>query len=243
MHTRQVQYTGEAGAAPQDYAVYGAYQPSHYAGTLDGSAHPSNAAGGHDYQEYFAQDISNPGPRHDRGFNWGTWAAEIITMSLAILLTAAIIGILAWMDGEPYFETWRVPLSINTVLAILTAALSAASLHAVSSAIGQLKWIEFKTRRRTLKMWEVYDSCSRGPMGALEALYRLPGSILLLGTLVTLGSVTIGTFTQQTVALVPRNVTTPDPGAAVIKFAMDYNTFPKQNGLGFWHNPDSKSFF
>ncbi|KAJ1326994.1 DUF3176 domain-containing protein [Microdochium nivale] len=181
-----------------------------------------------------------PATGHDAtaAYSWGTWTMENLTLTMAVVLTGAVVGILVWMDDEPYFESWTVPLSINTVLAILAAAISAGSLHAVSSAIGQLKWLEFKTEKRTLAMWDVYDDCSRGPLGALEALYKLPGSILKLGTLFTLGSLSIGTFTQQTVELVPRNVTTPDPASTTMRFALEYNTFPRQNGLFTWKETD-----
>ncbi|KXJ89022.1 hypothetical protein Micbo1qcDRAFT_206609 [Microdochium bolleyi] len=253
----------ESAATPYHYEPVDTYDLSHYAypsPTTPGHyAYPSPMTPGHyaypsptvpcpyDYAEnggneqYYTPLPTVQSAKSGDGHRWGTWTLDIITLSLAVLLAAAIVGILIWMDNKPYFETWRVPLSINSVLAILTAAMTAANLHAVSSAIGQLKWLEFSTKQRTLRLWEVYDDCSRGPMGAVEALFRLPGSILTMGALVTLLSLAIGTLTQQTVELVPRFVTTPDPATTVMSFAMDYNTFPKQNGLSSWNSPDIAS--
>ncbi|KAI0406028.1 hypothetical protein F4802DRAFT_606543 [Xylaria palmicola] len=151
------------------------------------------------------------------------WTGEFTTLG-----TKHPIGerILVWLNEKPYFENWKVPLSINTVLAILTTASKTALMHSVGSAIGQIKWVDYQAVPQKLGNFEIYDEYSRGPGGAVKALFRLPRSTLLLGALVTVLSLGVDPFTQQVVQLKGIEVKTLNESFK-IDFAMDYNTLPQ----------------
>jgi hypothetical protein len=90
-----------------------------------------------------------------------------IVASLAFL--AALVGLLAAFDGRPIFDYGQVTL--NTLIAILSAANKATIIYAVGHAIGQWKWISFSGReRRRLLDFERIESASRGPLGSLSLL-------------------------------------------------------------------------
>lgn len=91
-----------------------------------------------------------------------------IVASLGFL--AALVGILVAFDGRPIFDQHAVTL--NTFVAILSAASKATIIYAVSHAIGQWKWIAFSNRRRRLLDFERVESASRGPLGSLSLLFN-----------------------------------------------------------------------
>ncbi|KAJ2979845.1 hypothetical protein NUW58_g7097 [Xylaria curta] len=167
------------------------------------------------------------------------WTGEFATLVLSVLIEGALIGILVWMNGEPYFEKWKAPLSINTVVAILTTASKTALMHSVGSAIGQIKWVDYQAAPQKLSNFEIYDECSRGPGGAVRALFQLPRSILVLGALVTLLGLGVDPFTQQVVQLNEVEMKTLDESVK-IDFAVDYNTFPRQSSINTFTKTDGK---
>ncbi|KAI1310670.1 hypothetical protein F5Y03DRAFT_403049 [Xylaria venustula] len=156
------------------------------------------------------------------------WKGEIITLIISIFLEATLIGILVSLNGKPYFENWRAPLSINTVVSILTTLSKAALMHSVGSAISQIKWVDYQAVPQKLGDFEIYDECSRGPEGAIKALFRLPRSILVLGALATVLGLGFGPFTQQLVQLQEVEIKSLNESLK-IDFAVDYNTFPWQS--------------
>ncbi|KAI0444315.1 hypothetical protein F4803DRAFT_573297 [Xylaria telfairii] len=147
---------------------------------------------------------------------------------MSLLLEGVLIGILASLNGTPYFENWRLPLSINTVVSILTTLSKAALMHSVASTISQIKWIDYQVVPQKLGNFEIYDECSRGPGGALKALFWLPRSMVVLGALATILGLGIGPFTQQLVQLKEVEVKFINESLK-IDFAVDYNTFPWQS--------------
>ncbi|KAI1334513.1 hypothetical protein F5Y15DRAFT_287688 [Xylariaceae sp. FL0016] len=181
----------------------------------------------------------NPAKEQPKSKRWA-WGWEITSLTLSILLVAAQVGILIFMSGKRYYESWTVFLSLNTVLAILTTAYKAAQLHAVGAAIGQLKWVDFKTRTQPLYNFNLYDETSRGPQGALQFIFQVRWGVATIGALVTLLALASDPFTQQVVLLEPRNVTTPDD-TVLFGFSHNYSTDPKQTGLSGFSAPEISS--
>ncbi|KAI1502560.1 hypothetical protein F5X99DRAFT_158550 [Biscogniauxia marginata] len=169
-----------------------------------------------------------------------SWSWEISTLTLSVLFFGAQIGILVYVHDKPYYEMWRFTLSLNTVLAILTAGYKASQLHAVGAAISQVKWIDFKAKPQRLWNFELYDESSRGPQGALEFLLRVPWGLATIGAIVTLLGLAADAFTQQVVFLEPRNVTTPD-NSVFFGYSLEYDTRPNQTGLSSFQAPELSS--
>ncbi|KAI0018570.1 hypothetical protein F4780DRAFT_513560 [Xylariomycetidae sp. FL0641] len=165
------------------------------------------------------------------------WIREILSLIASLLLIGVQIGLLVYMDGKPYYETWRPFLSLNTALAILTTAYKTAQLHAVGAAIGQVKWIDFRDRQQRLSNFEIYDESSRGPLGAISFLFSVRWGVATLGALVTLLALANDPFTQQVVHLEQRNVTFPD-NAALFGHSYEYDTHPEQTGLSWYTYPE-----
>jgi hypothetical protein len=121
-------------------------------------------------EETKSQD-SREGPRRNRNGSQ-TQIRDIGTLIISILASlgflAALVGLLFAFDGKPIFDQHAVTL--NTFVAILSAASKATIVYAVSHAIGQWKWIAFSNRRRRLLDFERVESASRGPLGSLSLL-------------------------------------------------------------------------
>ncbi|KAI3343232.1 hypothetical protein F4824DRAFT_444964, partial [Ustulina deusta] len=169
-----------------------------------------------------------------------SWILELAVLALSVLLFAAQVAILIWVTDKPYYEVWKVPLSLNAVVSTLTIAYKAGQLHAVGVAIGQVKWIDFKTAPRRLRQFELYDAASRGPQGALEFVLKLRWGLATLGAFVILFALAVDPFIQQVIELKSQNVTTPDE-TAVFGFAQGYDTKLHGTGLNGVINPDIAS--
>ncbi|KAI0396431.1 hypothetical protein F5Y17DRAFT_102136 [Xylariaceae sp. FL0594] len=166
-----------------------------------------------------------------------SWTLEVFGLVMSVLFIGAQVALLVWIQNKPYYETWKFPLSINAVLAILTTASKTSQLFPVGEAIGQVKWVDFKAAPQRLISWEMYDRTSRGPQGAAEFLLRMRASLATLGALVILLALALDPFTQQVVHLEAQNVTTPDD-RAIIGFGRQYNTEPAQTGLSSLFKPE-----
>jgi len=94
---------------------------------------------------------------------------SIVVFAVVLLLSllGAFVGLLFAFDGNPIFESHGVTL--NTLVAVISAVSKASILYAVSFAIGQAKWTAFSRHRRLLD-FERIDSASRGAPGSLRLL-------------------------------------------------------------------------
>lgn len=84
-------------------------------------------------------------------------------------------------------------------------------LYPVAEGISQLKWIFFQRNAYTLSYLEIFDYASRGPLGALNSLWRLKFQAMLasVGAIATVLAIAIDPFTQQILSYptVPVNAT------------------------------------
>ncbi|KAI0441145.1 hypothetical protein F4803DRAFT_576891 [Xylaria telfairii] len=168
------------------------------------------------------------------------WILELITLALSVVFFAAQVALLIWVMDKAYYQVWKVPLSLNAVIAILTTASKASQLHSVGEAIGQLKWVDFKTAPRRLRQFELYDATSRGPQGAAEFVVKGKWGLATVGALVIIFSLAADPFTQQVIELKAQNVTTPD-NTAVFGFTRRYDTNQHQTPLNGILNPSISS--
>lgn len=129
------------------------------------------------------------------------WGGEVLAIALALASTAAIIAVLATIDGKPILS-WQYSIQPATVIAILSAIAKAALFVPVAECIGQLKWSYFENPR-ALNQMQAFDNASRGPWGALTLLWHTRGKALLasVGALAMLLAPTFEPFTQQVIQL------------------------------------------
>ena len=91
---------------------------------------------------------------------WWWW--EIAPILLSIMCTFAMVIVLARIEDTP-LDDWKFSIQLNSLIAILTTTSKAAMLVAVTTAIGQLKWLHFTARRDHLLNFQRFDDASRGP--------------------------------------------------------------------------------
>jgi hypothetical protein len=132
------------------------------------------------------------------------WYLEIITVVVAILLTAAIIILLAHYDRKTMPE-WPFDINLSTAINLLSTFLRAAMIAAVAEIVGQIKWTWFTERTRPLHHLQDFDSASRSVLGSLRLLgvvlwnmgFTSAGLLGIGAALVTIASLAVGPFTQQ----------------------------------------------
>jgi hypothetical protein len=133
------------------------------------------------------------------------WLFEFITSVVALGLIVGIVGIFIYMDNEP-LSTWTIPLSLNTIISIMTSACTAALIHGVSAFIGQAKWLRFKNGPHKLAEFGKFDEASRGIWGSLVLITTVPWSLATLGAIITILCSTVAPFAQQVIRLEPRDI-------------------------------------
>jgi hypothetical protein len=97
-------------------------------------------------------------------------------------------------------------------------------LMVVGQALGQLKWQHFENRPRRLIDFEIFDSASRGPWGALDLLYHIHWRALAgsTGAIITVLAVAMDPFAQQVIQFNTRLVTARNE-TSVISAARAYD--------------------
>lgn len=101
--------------------------------------------------------------------NSGSWKVEIVSYIIAVCSFAAVVGVLAHYNGKKMPE-WPTGMTLNTLIALLTAIANAALASPLQQGISQLKWISFKRKSRPLTDMEVFDDASRGVWGSIKLL-------------------------------------------------------------------------
>ncbi|KAL2832742.1 hypothetical protein BJY01DRAFT_253764 [Aspergillus pseudoustus] len=146
-----------------------------------------------------------------------TWFYEILATVFSVGCFVSIVGILAAFDGKPT-PTFAYSLTLNTVISILATASKASLIFMISECTGQLKWLWFYKGgdRKPLNGMQLFDSASRGPLGALMVLFQHKGgSLVSLGALIMLLSTPYDAFVQQILTYPIRNtiIATDSPAA------------------------------
>ncbi|KAL3468103.1 hypothetical protein BJX64DRAFT_84744 [Aspergillus heterothallicus] len=139
-----------------------------------------------------------------------TWFYEMLATVFSVGCFVAILGILAAYDGKAT-PKFAYSLTLNTVISILATASKVSLVFVVGECTGQLKWLWFyhDSKRRRLDGMQLFDSASRGPLGALMVLFSHKGrSIVSLGALVMLLSIPYDAFVQQILTYPIRNTVT-----------------------------------
>ncbi|KAL4810344.1 hypothetical protein BDV18DRAFT_156711 [Aspergillus unguis] len=145
-----------------------------------------------------------------------TWSAKLLDTWLyeatAILFSAgcfiAVICILSVYNGKPA-PSFSYGVTLNAIVSILATASKSALVFVIGECIGQLKWLWFYTggtKGENLNGMQLFDSASRGPLGALTVLFQHRGrSLVSLGALITILALPFDPFMQQILTYPMRN--------------------------------------
>lgn len=162
-----------------------------------------------------------PRPSHSRHV-LSYWCLEILTVIVAILLLAAIIGLLSYYDGR-YMPEWSFDINLNSAIAFLSTFLRAAIVAAVAEIIGQIKWTWFTERTRPLHHLQDFDAASRSIIGSFRLVvvvmwnwgFTSAGLLGMSAALVTIASLAVGPVTQQAVRSAPCPLLLPQVRSAI----------------------------
>ncbi|KAK2056872.1 hypothetical protein LY76DRAFT_547640 [Colletotrichum caudatum] len=202
----------------QSLGSYKAYQSAFVSADDDPPCEPALSSNGESRRSVPSRWSRISEKTHVKSENFspsGSWMFEVVSLFVAILATASIIGVLGAYDGKP-LASWRFQITINAVIALLATVATATIAVVLSSGISQLKWIRFN-RRRPLSDMEVFDDASRGTWGALMMLVKRRGGFLgSFGAFVAILTLAFNPFAQQ-IATFHARTTNSTEGATNIR--------------------------
>lgn len=131
------------------------------------------------YQSTEAPEITRPTHSSKQPGRWTAWTEdgwllEAASTLLGILFVVALFVVLQAYDGHPqpqFGEFLGSALTLNTVVAILSAAAGAALLYPVAECVSQWKWMWFSKEHRPLSHMAVFDEASRGMHGVFMLIW------------------------------------------------------------------------
>lgn len=103
------------------------------------------------------------------------WLWELTSMALSALCLCFIALLLGFYNNRALPKQWPLGFTLNTYIAIFSAFFKYTVAVPVDAAMGQLKWIWFRTSPKPLMDFERLDIASRGLWGSLAVLARTRG--------------------------------------------------------------------
>jgi Protein of unknown function (DUF3176) len=204
---------------------------------------------GRQNQHLVGDDLSSkptPFPPHSKASSLQSfwlrgWLGEIAALVGALVALVALISVLRVYENKPNPEL-PLGISLNTIVSIASTIFRASMMLSVASAISQAGWIWLVQQPRPLSNICWYDSASRGPLGSVLLLWRLRflsvpdhctrplNNVMLtkysraasIGALITLLTLALDPFFQQTIKYVPRSSIDPIREAVTVA-AHGYN--------------------
>ncbi|CAH0054861.1 unnamed protein product [Clonostachys solani] len=164
------------------------------------------------------------------------WQLEFTVVFMSCGLLGAIFGVLHHNHDQEVAGWSLSGMSLNTLIALLSALLRAQILTIAEEAISQHKWI-WQLTPRPISHLSFINEASRGLWGSiiLPTQLRAWFSYIYVGCLIMVLSLSIGPFTQQASSTQPciKNIT---GASATIPYSWaDFQTFDnKLNGLSLW---------
>ena len=153
-----------------------------------------------------SKQFSPQRPHESRTQTW--WIFEILALLFSFGSFCALFIVLIVYNDRP-LDDWHPGITLNAIVAISSTISQSALIPLLASCISQLKWIYYhgESGRRLLD-FQLFDSASRGPSGALNLLLRGKAfPLATIGAFVMATALAFGTFVQQSVVYPTRNIT------------------------------------
>ncbi|KAH9906936.1 hypothetical protein F4778DRAFT_604590 [Xylariomycetidae sp. FL2044] len=138
-----------------------------------------------------------------------SWIWELCGVFVSICLLAAIYALLGSFNGK-WTSSWKLPINLTTVVALISTANRATLMGIAAAIISQAKWGWFwnsdsnpARRARPLADLQAFENASRGPLGSLllvRTVLRKPDILLIL--VVGMLSIAMSPFSQQAILTV-----------------------------------------
>ncbi|KAK2755402.1 hypothetical protein CKAH01_01294 [Colletotrichum kahawae] len=144
-----------------------------------------------------------------------SWLFEFLAVFISIFSYAGIIAVLGAYNGQPQPEFAR-DVNINTIIAILSTTLRAATAFIATEVIGQSKW-EWLETPRPLRHFEHLDNAGRGAWGSIKFLFFVSKPTLaIIGALLMMTSYIIDPFSQQLAKTYSCNIAYEDKASIAV---------------------------
>ena len=129
--------------------------------------------------------------------NW--WTVELLGVALSFACLGVVIVLCINIEGKP-LSHWRLPISPNSIIAILTTVSKTAILMVLSEVISQWKWLYYhQAQPQRLGNIDTFNEASQGPFGALKFLLKMRTSATIASTssAIVIACLAFGPVTQQ----------------------------------------------
>jgi hypothetical protein len=102
------------------------------------------------------------------------WSIEILSCIMSLAALVAIIIVLKEYDQKS-MPSWPLGITLNTLLAFLTAISQAGFVNPVFQGLSQMKWNWFVDKDRPLADFQKFDNASRGSWGSILLVFSMKG--------------------------------------------------------------------
>ncbi|KAK8041739.1 hypothetical protein PG993_006262 [Apiospora rasikravindrae] len=167
---------------------------------------------------------------------WSSWKWELLACFLVLATPLIILATLYPHAGQP-LPNWPFKITINALLSIYNAVFKTSIGFLAASAIGQLQWTWFASRRPLYDVVRL-DAAGRGPWGSCIWICtnHLKQPLIALGASILILSVALDPFIQQIVHPIDCMSSSGGVGQATLPrtnfFPDVYGDFESVPGLG-----------
>ncbi|OCK93467.1 uncharacterized protein K441DRAFT_697052 [Cenococcum geophilum 1.58] len=162
-------------------------------------------------------------PRLIHAFRWWWWwevGAALLSTTCILLIFATLMT----MHEQPLSD-WKLAISINATVSILTTVAKSALMLLVAESISHLKWLHYESTQ-CLKDVQAFDEASRGPWGATMFVLGARGRSLLatIASVIVVVSLGFEPAAQQMLSFPSRSVALKSSAGAYVYQALALNT-------------------
>lgn len=101
------------------------------------------------------------------------WSMESFSWFISVACIVVLVLVLQSYDQKDLSQ-WPSQFTINSFISALTTIAQMALMMPLSECISQLKWLWFYNSEKTIIDFETFDGASRGLLGCLKFLIKLP---------------------------------------------------------------------
>ena len=127
-----------------------------------------------------------------------SWTFELLSMLVSVVLLVTLIIYLQKWDDRP-IAAFNSNITLNTLTLVLSLCSKLFMMMPLSSSIGQLRWVRAE-QGTTLKSFYILDQASRGPLGAIRAMFSKFTYAGAIGSLIVALTLAFEAFAQQAIS-------------------------------------------
>lgn len=110
-------------------------------------------------------------PKRSFGATIKDWRYEMLLAFFSVLVLIGLC-IFLWWWAEASTSFWTVPWEINSVIAFMTTIMDACIGVCVASSLGQLKWLRYRNKARSLRDLDTLQNAGKDWVGASRFILK-----------------------------------------------------------------------